>query len=1355
MRKFSHFYKNIVLFGSLLSLLFFSCSDDFVPSPAKNVDGDSEVDSGRYALSAPSNITVVMQGGKRSISLEWDTVSKAERYFVYAANSMFEDFEQVGETATNSFSYENLSAGVNKYLKVSSVDAAGKCSEMSRTVVGSTLAQPIISDIVAVSGKEDSSVTVHWYMENAEYYKDNLQYTITCKDSDGRTVASVGVDATEISGTSFTIDGLTPSETYVYTVEASLISNPAVKEESDAVDAETARRLRPNPPENLAATQGTELETVTVSFKLPEKVDVLVAAKQYNQLPLYFKISRRVAGAEKWTDIVSHLYYTGNTEKPESFEPYAAGDDVSWTDKNVQRGVQYEYKVQSYADDTTRVITSDLSALTAKGWAASRPAFSATKKLEKNDEGNAYALARVTFKAAWEMFGTDENWRFLLRETHSEDSDSLGAAEAEAEDVEFNSLEELNSHECKYDLSSESERGYYQYTLVIVAADGSADEPFIQVHSQNTFFFTDIIEQPKLETFAVEDGHTDKNVLSWLYESGWKYSLVRKTLDQSGNPVEGSEKSDFSFDFNFDDVPAAVDEEQSDDGEDEPPAADDDASFAHEFTYTDKDSIESGETYSYTLYATPSDGKSSSKFPSDALTAQTLGTPEPVFVESALSYDEITVSWTEVQKAVSYDVALYDGEKALEEYETLGAEQLQELTSGGEITYTIRKPSGYDDATVSGRPLTLRVKASSDVDSTRDGGEVTVRTLGPATTEVKASVAEFSDKITVSWNQVDGAAGYILQRTRYSISEDGTFTPIKTDVFYVSSEKKNINGREDEVSDKNVMEIDFADYKVTLHDKQIEISETIEYAASQSMISWGVPFEYTVLPVLSDDDAWDFEDLIKYDNVETLASTGSAIGFGQNVRASKADYADSVRVEWNKPYGADLIQPLVYYRNGSEWKKFDVQPNVGDESLKLTVTDTEFHEYSVNYGTAKLPESYTKMLADTKTELGEQKNVGYAFRMDDYNSNFEAVQPADKAYDFSETVRWTPYGTGADTRKVKPDYYKIYCNNTNYSKGWQEIAVLDADGKVMTTKSGGDYDYNVEYEQPTATSLKLNTKTATALYGGVTGGGSYEGLLKVLRDPRHYYKIVMTRENSENDEVSFELGGGMTKYTFRQITDAELARAAMGTLAYAFYRNAGGSETGYDTGRKKYGDKKTLNSDNGNGGTAVFTDSSRATNEFGAGKYKQEYTLSNYAPAQYTPAKSGKTFLSLTAEESGWGISGDSNRYICKFLGRLTSKDTGLLATKYKYDSVGTITVFTADSSIPVNYSAIISFTCSNNKALSLSITRDGKTTSICSTTTVDERCYYFPMQLDPNSGSMTPDIQYELGSTQYGWWDE
>ena len=1350
MRKFSHFYKNIVLFGSLLSLLFFSCSDDFVPSPAKNVDGDSEVDSGRYALSAPSNITVVMQGGKRSISLEWDTVSKAERYFVYAANSMFEDFEQVGETATNSFSYENLSAGVNKYLKVSSVDAAGKCSEMSRTVVGSTLAQPIISDIVAVSGKEDSSVTVHWYMENAEYYKDNLQYTITCKDSDGRTVASVGVDATEISGTSFTIDGLTPSETYVYTVEASLISNPAVKEESDAVDAETARRLRPNPPENLAATQGTELETVTVSFKLPEKVDVLVAAKQYNQLPLYFKISRRVAGAEKWTDIVSHLYYTGNTEKPESFEPYAAGDDVSWTDKNVQRGVQYEYKVQSYADDTTRVITSDLSALTAKGWAASRPAFSATKKLEKNDEGNAYALARVTFKAAWEMFGTDENWRFLLRETHSEDSDSLGAAEAEPKEVEFNSLEELNSHECEYDLSSESERGYYQYTLVIVAANGSSDEPFIQVHSQNTFFFTDIIEQPKLETFAVEDGHTDKNVLSWLYESGWAYSLVRKTLDQSGNPVEGSEKNVSSFDFNFDDAPAAVDEEQSDDGEDEPPAADDDASFAHEFTYTDDDSIESGETYSYTLYATPSDGKSSSKFPSDALTAQTLGTPEPVFVESALSYDEITVSWTEVQKAVSYDVALYDGEKALEEYETLGAEQLQELTSGGEITYTIRKPSGYDDATVSGRHLTLRVKASSDVDSTRDGGEVTVRTLGPATTEVKASVAEFSDKITVSWNQVDGAAGYILQRTRYSISEVDAHEMQKPDVFYISSDKKIIYGGEHDVKD-NTMSLAAADDRMTLSDKQSEaLDKSLGFAESQSMISWGVPFEYTVLPVLSEDDVSDIEDFkIKYDKVETLAEKGSAIGFGQNVRASKADYTDSVIVEWNKPYGADLIQPLVYYRNGSEWKKCADQPDVGEESLELSVTDTEFHEYSVNYGTAKLPESYTKMLADTKTELGEQKNVGYAFRMDDYNSNFEAVQPADKAYDFSETVRWTPYGTGADTRKVKPDQYKIYCNNTNYSKGWQEIAVLDADGKIKELKDSGDYDYNVEYEQPTATSLKLNTKTATALYGGVTGGGSYEGLLKVLRDPRHYYKIVMTRENSENDEVSFELGGGMTKYTFRQITDAELARAAMGVIAYAFYINDSKNENEYTSSQYKYGGSGTLATSNG--GSAVFASRSRATYELGAGKYKQEYTLSNYAPIQLTPSKYKKTFLAVSAEESSWGIKGDADNYIYTFQGRKTgTKKGGFLNLEDidVYDSIGTLAVTAADSSIPVDYSATVTFTCSDKNNLTLNVTRGGKTTEVCRTSNFDVRCYYFPMQIND-------DKSYKLGSTQYGWWNE
>lgn len=1145
MRKFSHFYKNIVLFGSLLSLLFFSCSDDFVPSPGKSTDDDSEMEAGRYVLSAPRNITA-SHGESRSISLEWEEVTKAERYYIYAANNPFETFVLVGETDKNTFSYKPLDAGVNKYIRVCAVDAAGEHSELSKYVIGSTLAQPIISDIEGVSGNEDSEVIVYWYMENDEFYKDDLQYTITCKDSVGRTVVSSDVDATEISGTNFKIDGLSPSETYVYTVKASLISAPKECEVSDEVDAETARRLRPNPPENLAATQGTELSSIVVSFTLPEKVDVRIDTNTYQPHPLYFKIYRRVleANAETaWTEIVSHLYYTGKTELESTedvFDSYAAGAEVLWIDESVKRGVQYEYIVKSYADNVSRVITSDLSSAVTMGWAAAFPSFSMGKtKYKSNMDGTAYESASVTFNADWEMFGTDEDWRFFLKEDYSKDLGSLGTSPSVYE--KFESLEEVNSHERNYDFTTKSEDGYYQYTFIIVKAEDavnndslSDEDAFIQVHA-SIFSLSSILNQPKLDTFEVTDGYTSKNVLSWIYEDDCEYSLVRKTLDSDGEPIAGSEKSDFLINLDNSDFPAQTDEGAAgnESGTDTVVPSE---SKKFNAVYIDNDLVGSGETYSYQLSAT----KDNFTFVSNALIAVTLGTPRPQFEKDTPDYENVTVSWEEVKQAVSYDVALYDEGKKLE------VENFEQSVAGGIITCKITKPAGYNDATVSGKPLTLVVTAKSkNVNEAEDGEDkerisessIEVRTLGPAETNVSASEAESLEEITVSWNQIDGAAGYILQRVCYKILGENETQPERTDIFYVSMEDKTISfyGSDLKITD-DIMSFSPADGKITLLDKQNE-NVNDGYAKSQKRISWGVPFGYTVLPVLSEGDVSEIKDF--YNETDLLAAIGSTKGFGQNIKASKADFDNEVEITWNKPYGAERRSnpPTVYHReyskNGNgKWEKYkELDSDV--TSVKIAVSDTYLHEYSVSYGIVAndFPSSYTETFADTETADIEQDNIGYAFRLET-DDNFTASKPDEKYTAFEETVKWRSlYG---DLRKVKPDSYTIKCKNLNNSSEWFDVARISLDGKVTALENNKDW-YNVNM------SVSGNSLTITPIFdnGSTTPADdtTHNGLLKVQRDYKHYYKLVMTRGS-----LNFEIGGDDSVYTYRNISDGEFCK---------------------------------------------------------------------------------------------------------------------------------------------------------------------------------------------------------------------
>ena len=57
-------------------------------------------------------------------------------------------------------------------------------------------------------------------------------------------------------------------------------------------------------------------------------------------------------------------------------EIYEPGQTVTYTDTTeLKRGVMYEYKVQSYADETTREISSNLSYATTQGFLMAVPKF--------------------------------------------------------------------------------------------------------------------------------------------------------------------------------------------------------------------------------------------------------------------------------------------------------------------------------------------------------------------------------------------------------------------------------------------------------------------------------------------------------------------------------------------------------------------------------------------------------------------------------------------------------------------------------------------------------------------------------------------------------------------------------------------------------------------------------------------------------------------------------------------------------------------------------------------------------------------------------------------------------------------
>ena len=374
--------RSICIFG-ILFLCLAGCKNNLLPRP--DLGTGSLIDVGS-AWGAPQGVTA-SQGLKGKIDLQWTPVKKAVRYYIYKADTPFSNYVQIGETSDSTASYSVVvSAGTDAYFKLKAVDINGKESSFSTAVRGTSLARPVISDIVGDSEAGDTSVTVYWYMNNLDAYSDNVRYDVVCLDSSGKEQLRISVSSGK---TEALVSGLVPNTSYLYKVEAYNVTDQSLVEESDAMTAQTARRLRPDAPESLTVSQGLYSDKVSVSFNLPGMVDVAVEKNVYEQKPLYFKIYRKLVDEEDSSYIPvcsyfgayeanageSGICFAGQYTPDTPDSPYKPGASVVWEDTNVERGRQYVYKVQSYADNVSNLVTSDLSSQAGTGWPVSTASY--------------------------------------------------------------------------------------------------------------------------------------------------------------------------------------------------------------------------------------------------------------------------------------------------------------------------------------------------------------------------------------------------------------------------------------------------------------------------------------------------------------------------------------------------------------------------------------------------------------------------------------------------------------------------------------------------------------------------------------------------------------------------------------------------------------------------------------------------------------------------------------------------------------------------------------------------------------------------------------------------------------------
>lgn len=1204
--------KNVffTITAALLTSVFFSCNMELVSEPtATQITGSQKNTKG--SLLAPESLTA-SQGGIKTVTLQWKSASNAVQYYVYSAETAFDTFERIAETKGNATEITiTLESGKNAYYSVTTIDSDGNESQASKKVLGSTMGTPVITQIE--NDEDGTGSTVSWWMPNCteKTYLSVVNYTACCYSEDKKTI----VQEKHVTGSTQSVHftGLEPKTSYFYQIEAFTQSDQTNVEVSDMVDWETAHRVIPAAPENLSITKGISAGEIKIKWTLPDYVDTRVAANSYEQHPVWFKIERKLLEEDDslYQTIVDYIGTIRDDENTSedtvikialdesdpanqtsstnltaviaenaavnpNYSSYVPGTILTYTDKNAERGKQYSYRVQSFTDDTNSIISSSTSLAEDSGWLIGNLSLKTNAVYEESEDKSQFTKINVNFTCNFDDQGLTSAYTYMLTMARTKFDDSK---DDEKLIRRSESLSAINSYvESFTGEDIKNNEGYLRYTLYITPF-GSDTIPKFEGTELNTYYLKttspnaitvtgDANKIPVINNFEIDDGYAEKFILSWDYDEHCQYSLSWIDFDENGNRINEDEEHTLTLDDS-----ALVKDNVS-----EPTRV----SYTH--------TAASGESRQYTL--TANNGLSTDKIYSDGeenpKTVRTLGTADINFDTETIDYSTIKVTWKKVQYAKygtsDFVLSAHYADSADELLNTNDESDLENNPINTRVDYddesesytaTITNPSGYDDALLSGKDIVLSVKATSSRHDGNDGHDEesttatkTVRTLGPALTQT--SIASPQDNtITLVWEKVEGAKGYLIHRLRYT---DGSATSFATqeDSYYCDGSKLLING--EEVSSARA-QLRTNGNQLILDDSYAEQEDNkSSYELNQSMISWGLPFGYEVIPVK---DSGDFAFSGK--NIDEASSTvkiayrnlsdvkGATFGYGLKVRASKAESATNQKVEWRQPY-YKTYTPTLYYRDaGSEkniWTKLDSTEADKTAINPTPVSATKAYEYVIAYNksasTISLPQSFIKD-ANTKVALGtleedgvnydytkalthdgaviEKLNKGYLLAVN-FGAGYGGTKQDDGSYAnddkyYSERVNWDEWNYAE--RSIGPDKAYVSILNYNLSSSWTKVFNLDenlhyANSESVTNtkiwKSGEVSAYLAPQALPTTDSVTNGSMMNT------------NGPLMVLRDAKHYYTLTL-----EKGTNTAEIGKDKNIYAYRQINDVELVRA--------------------------------------------------------------------------------------------------------------------------------------------------------------------------------------------------------------------
>ncbi|MDD5811868.1 MAG: hypothetical protein PUD17_07175 [Treponema sp.] len=1303
------FWKRLGLVLSIVAcFIFFGCKG-MLPVPQVSQASDILL-QGNKAIATPLNVTA-SHGQKRQITISWTPVSNAKYYYIYRAETPHSQFVQIDEAAGGEASKAiSVPAGFSGYFKVAAVTGLGEISELSLASYGTSLASPVITDIQQDDEAASATIYWFMENLNEKSYLSSVQFNVICYNPDGSEKDHILLSKTENTFCTFENLNTATVYSYdveAYLLSDQTASEKSMKVDKATAVSLIPQVANFTATEG---TEKDQKVTLTITLPQMAKTPSSTGTggtdlPGYEEKPLYFKIQRFNEANQIYDTVVDYLSFNGSTtplnKDHEDFGLYTEGNTVTWYDTNVERGIKYKYRVLSYVDNyfengsetARKFVTHDPAKANVKtGWAANIPAISSTqveytKDIAANADDKAITAeyiksASLKLNASWESLGKEGDYKYVLVEKRFKIKSDNGDVEDETGTEKlliqangstyFDSIADIRDFEINFNFSAPvvnadytttdaaenaNIRGYYKYSIYVIPSAAAEENPSPDLSikdkalvskedSSTRLVFNGEVPTPVLN---VADGYKSKAVISYNKQDKTTYKLVRETLDADGKVITGEDKT---------------------------------VDITESATYEDK-TLEAGKAYQYTLYASTT---GMLDIPSSTVRAYTLGKPDLTFDETALDYSTITLKWrsavspleadsikagTSTDKHVKYTVKVpYNGTVIsydLSSHELNGTETVTfteddytlNVINGTDYIFKLKKNIEYFDysaktpkiaAENAGKSFGVTLVVSNDrIDEDEDNhNDITVqaRTLGPANSGITATKATSVNNIKVQWNKIPGIEYYAVRRTCPATTDE---EEPKDDIIYVSKDG-TVKVNEEPVSTLRTVVSPQPDSFILTDQHCTATDAQDSYQTNQAKIAWGLEFEYTVIPVLSTDDN-PFEDFDKVtytdDKNSIVTAKGYTPGYGLNVVATKAESADSVTVKWDKPNEFAKTQPKVWCRkeNSADW--------IGGSPYTAGTTSCTIHlpdslradkvEFAITYDTnetAKFEPSYLTNLSNKKDSDGEALNVGYQFTL----TSFYATAPVKTAETFSEQINWSKDQNGERKKGagdfIDGDCYEIQILNKNCSNKWYTIATLNKAGEFHPVNMSGKW-YDI-------TITDNGNDSATILPGSVSdAGGVHDGLLKVQRDYKHYYRLVAKRKTSaEGPEITAVLGDITNTTTndsvakeavfgVRKISDEEFVKNVCLIVADASYK-CGVRES---TDGEKLPDKACINGITGKFG--LYHQGGTKTAYWGT---KGEYTHEFYS----LPGSDSEKLVSgwkLNIPEKGDYAAADGNAY--------------------------------------------------------------------------------------------------------------